>query len=271
MKFSKSNKSQQKNVAVTPTNDTGPLSRSATAAVFNEPLQSDMIERVRLTIKDVHVFKIPPLHNAGGYRGAEWNDKFWQGEVKIIERNEHCAIVLVDPTKGTIFAVCPVFRDGAVDRCVDSSRYFVLRVENADGRHIFIGMAFNERNDAFDFNATMEDIKRERKVADICANGEQSILNREGPMKDYSIKEGQKIHVSIPKRNNEEGSPEKSMICSPRKSGFDVKSLVFGEKSQAKKKSIKKSGSFLAPSSRDTPSRVVPSRELSKHSLNTET
>ena len=31
-------------------------------------------------------------------------------------------------------------------------RYFVIRIQNAQGKHAFIGIAFNERNDAFDFN-----------------------------------------------------------------------------------------------------------------------
>jgi len=271
MKFSKS-KTQQKNTTITPTTTNN--NDKNVAAIFNEPLQSDMIERVRLTLKDVHVFKIPPRHSANGYRGADWNDKFWQGIVKIVERgNDHCAILLIDATNDTIFAVCPIFREGAVDRCTDSSRYFVLRVENVDGRHLFIGLAFNERNDAFDFNATLEDIKRERMIDEKCNNGNgDSILNINGPpLKDYSIKEGQKIHVAIPKRNDDDyygssSSPEKSKLSSPAKLGFDVKSLVFGEKSNAKnkKKSSKKSGSsssggFLAPSSKDTPSRIVPS------------
>merc|ERR1712244_195903 len=112
-------------------------------------------------------------------------------------------------------------------------------------------MGFNERNDAFDFNATLEDIKRERRLADLCDQNkslQNSLLNGDtDACKDYSIKEGQKIHVSIPKRyhNIEEGwnsnniSPaEKHKKSSPKKSAFDVKSLVFGDKSsQAKKKS----------------------------------
>jgi len=253
MKFTRSSKSEQ--------NSPTSVSRSETAMIFTEPLQTEMIERVRLTIKDVHVFKIPPRHSATGYRGADWKNKFWQGMIKIVERNEHCAILLVEPTTSNIFAVCPVFREGAVDRCVDSSRYFVLRVENADGRHLFIGIAFNERNDAFDFNATLEDIKRERKIAEQCKRNEEggiggSILSSSNLGKDYSIKEGQKIHVSIPKRNMDDDSPEKK---SPTKIGFDVKALMFGDKSNAKnkKKSSKKSGggAFLAPSSKDTPSR----------------
>ena len=57
--------------------------------------------------------------------------------MKVVERGEKCAIILVSQD-GATFAVCPV-KEGAVDRCVDSSRYFVLRIENAQGRHMFIG------------------------------------------------------------------------------------------------------------------------------------
>jgi hypothetical protein len=58
-----------------------------------------------------------------------------------VERGDLTVVLLVDKSNGGIFAVCPV-KEGAVDRCVDSSRYFVLRVENAAGRHMFIGVAF---------------------------------------------------------------------------------------------------------------------------------
>ena len=99
---------------------------------------------------------------------------------------------LVDRVKGSIFAVCPV-KDGAIDRCVDSSRYFVLRIENANGRHMWIGVAFNERNDAFDFNTALEDARREREME---AN---PIVAEQGPAKDYSMKEGDKIHINVNK------------------------------------------------------------------------
>jgi hypothetical protein len=162
------------------------------AAAYMKSLEdSEVIERVRCVIKDAHVFKLPTMQTAGGWRGADWTDEVWQGTVKVVERGELTVVLLVDRVGGTIFAVCPI-KDGAVDRCVDSSRYFVLRIENANGRHMFVGMAFNERNDAFDFNTSLEDAKRERQTA---KNPEPALPV--GPAKDYSIKEGEKIKISI--------------------------------------------------------------------------
>lgn len=43
---------------------------------------------------------------------------------------------------------------------VDSGRYFILRIQNAQGKHAYIGIAFNERNDAFDFNVALQEHKR---------------------------------------------------------------------------------------------------------------
>ena len=164
------------------------------AAAYLKSLEDpEVIERVRCCIPDAHVFKLPHRPTAGGWRGADWDQEVWQGTLKVVERGDLTVILLVDRNTNGIFAVCPV-QDGAVDRCVDSSRYFVLRVENAqNGRHMYIGMAFNERNDAFDFNTALEDSRREKEIE---AN---PIVVDQGPAKDYSMKEGDKIHINVNK------------------------------------------------------------------------
>ena len=201
--------------------EAGVSSAAHTAAYMKSVEDDDVIERVRCVIKDAHVFKLPPRPTAGGWRGADWTDEVWQGTVKVVERDDLTLVLLVDRVSGAIFAVCPI-KDGAVDRCVDSSRYFVLRIENANGRHMFIGMAFNERNDAFDFNTSLEDAARERKAA------KEAPVKLPGLAKDYSIKEGEKIRVNI-------------------------KNIS----SKSKKSTGKKSGGFtLKASSKDTPRRA---------------
>lgn len=168
----------------------------------------DVVERVRCVIKDAHVFKLPPRPTSGGWRGADWREEVWQGTVKVVERGEMTLVLLVDRNNGQMFAVCPI-KDGAVDRCVDSSRYFVLRIENANGRHMFIGMAFNERNDAFDFNTSLEDAKREREAAK-----EPPVKLPDLQSKDYSIKEGEKIVVNIKNKIvSNHGGKADAMAC----------------------------------------------------------
>lgn len=227
---------------------------SDTALFLKSMKDPDIIERVRVTIKNAHVFKLPPRHTVTvGWRGADWKEKVWQGTVKVVERGEQTAILLVDRVKGSIFAVCPV-KAGAVDRCIDSSRYFVLRIENATGRHMFIGVAFNERNDAFDFNTALEDSRREKELEKI------PIKPYTGPTKDYSIKEGEKIHVAIPKVANIGYDGDGSELNGDEISGYDFnamrKGVVEGKKRMSKLGSPK--GGLLAPSSKDTPRRAMP-------------
>jgi len=238
----------------------------------------EVIERVRSVVKHAHVFKLPSCQtSSSGWRGAEWREKVWQGTVKVVERNDMAAVILEDSTKNNLFAICPV-RDGAIDRCIDSSRYFVLRIENTSGRHMFIGVAFNERSDAFDFNAALEDIRREREAE---VAHQHTSLEYE-PSKDYSLKKGETIHVSVPKvgkksnerifkTTNEEfdslvGTEAFANFYGEELDSDDSNSIpekreissVLGSKKMKSQSEVKKTVRdvmFLRPSSRDTPSR----------------
>jgi hypothetical protein len=208
------------------------------AAAYLASLEdTEVIERVRCTVCDAHVFKLPPRQTAGGWRGADWDQEVWQGTLKVVERGDLTVVLLVNKADGAIFAVCPV-KDGAVDRCVDSSRYFVLRVENAKGNHIFIGLAFNERNDAFDFNVSLEDARREKEAEKEAE--ENPVTLDTGPAKDYSIKSGEKIHIAVSKVAGAGGDR-------PSRRGSSGAGAGRGGA---------KGGSFLKPSKKDTPRRA---------------
>lgn len=271
---------------------TSPNDNNATAASFLASLNDpDIVEVVRTTIHHSHVFKLPPRNTGSiGWRGSEWKEKVWHGTCKIVDRNKQTAILLVDTSTGTIFAVCPIL-DGvnAVERCVDSSRYFVLRIENGNGRHMFIGLAFNERNDAFDFNTALQDAKKERefdlmqeKMNKVELNGDNGDLTE----KDYSLKDGQTIKVNIPNKHTTQihgaGGGTKafanfmtqdvddSNVSPPSKAstslpGFESSSssassgssAAARRREKAKARGTSSGGAFLLkPSKKDTPART---------------
>jgi len=156
--------------------------------------QPDQIERTLLQLPQVHVFKIPVRKTADGHRASDWpKDPTWTGKVKIVSVGRIAAIILQDD-KNQTFAVCQVTDDNAVERTLDSGRYFVLRITNAQGRHAFIGIAFNERNDAFDFNVALAEFKNELEREDQAVKMADLAV---GPMKDLSLKDGEKIKIKI--------------------------------------------------------------------------
>eukprot|EP00908_Phaeocystis_cordata_P025970 Transcript_8446.p1 GENE.Transcript_8446~~Transcript_8446.p1 ORF type:complete len:212 (+),score=102.03 Transcript_8446:372-1007(+) len=120
-------------------------------------------------------------------------------------------VLLEDATSGELFATCPVKNqaDKAIDPVVDSRRYYVLRIDDGKGHHAFIGMGFRDRDDAYNFNATMQDhwksIKRQEEAEQIRKEMEEQFANQ--PMRDLSLKDGEKlsIKVNVPSK----GGPKK--------------------------------------------------------------
>ncbi|KAI7903666.1 uncharacterized protein BX663DRAFT_507256 [Cokeromyces recurvatus] len=159
----------------------------------------DEYESVLLIIRECFVYRIPPRTAARGYRAAEWGDLatsfLWKGRLRIIRKGKKCEIRLEDSNTGELFAMCPYdIQSNSVEAVLDSSRYFVLKIEN-EGRHAFIGMGFQERSDAFDFNVTLQDFVKQLR-AEKEAN-ERTAQASTTPKMDYSLKEGQTINITI--------------------------------------------------------------------------
>ena len=74
---------------------------------------------------------------------------------------------MLDVESGELFAECPLPKDAkvatVVEPVIDSSRYFVLRVEDeATRRHAFLGLGFRERDAASDFKLAVQEQQQQR-------------------------------------------------------------------------------------------------------------
>lgn len=148
-------------------------------------------EYVQVLLPEVFVYKIPPKASAAGHKASEWKEQVWVGKLKVVTRDGNVAVKL-EGGDGKIFAVAPVRKDGPspIEKVSDSSRYFVLRIENDKGAFAFIGVGFNNRSDAFDFNVGLQDALKDTDA------GKASALDL-GPTEDFSLKAGEKIVLKV--------------------------------------------------------------------------
>eukprot|EP00049_Salpingoeca_infusionum_P024190 m.15114 g.15114 ORF g.15114 m.15114 type:complete len:269 (-) comp6514_c0_seq1:172-978(-) len=175
---------------------------------------SEAIEHLRLVVRECFVYKLPPRPSNSGYRADKWglSNPLWTGRMKITATDSLCTINLLDPKDGSLFAQAPL-RDGEVDkvveRVIDSSRYFVLRVENK-GRHAYLGVGFQERADAFDFNMALQDFKKG-------LTREKEASKPYVAQNDCSLKEGETIKIAfkMKKKTEEDEGPADPVASIP--------------------------------------------------------
>ncbi|XP_019877098.2 NECAP-like protein CG9132 [Aethina tumida] len=166
----------------------------------------DTYESVLLVKPEVFVFNIPPRTTNRGYRAADWNlsEPAWTGRMRLISKGNECFIKLEDKNSGELFAKCPIesYPGIAIEAVSDSSRYFVLRIQDDNGRQAFIGIGFGDRSDSFDLNVALQDhfkwLKKEKQISE----------EPSGPALDLGFKEGEtiKINMKITKKDGSEGS-----------------------------------------------------------------
>ncbi|PWZ01865.1 adaptin ear-binding coat-associated protein 1 NECAP-1 [Testicularia cyperi] len=192
-------------------------------------------ETVLFVARECFVYRVPPRTSTAGYKAAEWGDMeafLWKGRLRIMEssassgatESSRCSVRLEDSDTGDLFAECPYDVSGSsVEPVLDSSRYFVLRVESknpsnaAEVKKAYIGMGFQDRSDSFDFNVALQDwTKRQKSLqrskdaassspgggAAGAADGDQLGSGKsphlpEAP-KDFSLKEGQTFAIKLP-------------------------------------------------------------------------
>mmetsp|Transcript_5063 Transcript_5063/g.13136 ORF Transcript_5063/g.13136 Transcript_5063/m.13136 type:complete len:265 (+) Transcript_5063:96-890(+) len=142
------------------------------------------IELTAVTIRDVKMYQIPPRTSNKGYRADSWGlDKpAWVGILRVVSKGSECFIRLIDKNSGDLFVQAPVdaFPGVAVESCIDSSRYFVIRaLDDASGQHAFVGIGFNERTEAFDFNVALGDhFKHEAQSKEAAAAADEPYVSK---------------------------------------------------------------------------------------------
>ncbi|OVA13655.1 Adaptin ear-binding coat-associated protein 1 NECAP-1 [Macleaya cordata] len=165
--------------------------------------EEEAFEHTLLVVREVSVYKIPPRSTSGGYKCGEWlqSDKIWSGRLRVVSCKERCEIRLEDPNSGELFAACfvlPGQRENSVETVLDSSRYFVLKLEDGSGKHAFIGLGFTERNEAFDFNVALSDhekyVKRESDKEEGEASDDHIDIH---PAVNHRLKEGETIRINV--------------------------------------------------------------------------
>jgi len=71
------------------------------------------------------------------FRAADWNlnEPQWSGRMRMVAKGNSCIVSLEDKTNGELFAKCPIdnYPGVAVESVSDSSRYFVLRIQDDNG------------------------------------------------------------------------------------------------------------------------------------------
>lgn len=170
---------------------------------------TEEVESILYICREISVFKIPPLKANEGHRAQDWglDNPLWKGRLRITEKTSGVSILFEDSQSGELFAKADYDPEKpCVDSVLDSSRYFVIRIEDG-GRKAYIGFGFAERSDSFDFNVALQDYtKRWRASKNPPTEDTPSPHIPAGPKKDYSLKEGQTFSISIPGRKKAESS-----------------------------------------------------------------
>ncbi|WVQ82848.1 hypothetical protein IAT38_004983 [Cryptococcus sp. DSM 104549] len=176
---------------------------------------TDEIEAVLFVSREVMVYQVPPRTSAAGYKAADWNVEafLWKGRLRVLDVGSRSEIRLEDSTSGELFAQVNYAAPWSqVEPVLDSSRYFVLRVEGEGGKRAYIGMGFAERGEAFDFQVALQTInKRSQASASGSGGGNPSEPPKPAaPPKDYSLKEGQTFTIKIPGREGKKPASSSS-------------------------------------------------------------
>ena len=206
----------------------------------------------------VYVYKIPPLSSAGGHRADNWNLAEPLKTCPLaVERRGDTLVLEFQAENGGVFAqsTLDITKGGKVEQfleqCVDTSRYFAVKIQGGGGRTATIGFGFRDRERATDLREALQYYKK---------SIEREIESKNAPTLNFHIPklaEGEKIHIG--------GKSGKTKVVKDSKKGGAVPLL--GKKPPGGPVLLKKpppsasSSTSPPPTSDETQSTSAPKQE----------
>ncbi|MCJ1312260.1 hypothetical protein MMC25_005934 [Agyrium rufum] len=133
------------------------------------------------------------------------------------EETVRTAAVLEDPKTGELFAAAPITDEASIQAVVDSARFFAVRVVGEGGMKAVLGLGFEDRGEAIDFGIALQEVRKVQMLegrdgedgkgyvrgggggGGMGAKGKFGVGKIPEEKKDYSLKEGETIHIDIGK------------------------------------------------------------------------
>lgn len=187
------------------------------------PDSDSSFQRVLFVSNDVHVYGIPPITSTKGFSASSWTSptqptaqQIFTARLRIIETTVDSKIkadvVLEDSKSGDLFAAAPYTSTAIVQQANDSSRFFAIRVQGEGGMKATLGVGFEDRSPAFDFNLALGEARKaldmETAAGTVPGKGKQAFGASEQENKnDFSLKEGEKIHIQVGQKGRRAASP----------------------------------------------------------------
>ncbi len=173
-------------------------------------LPDSAIQRIVFVANDVHVYGIPPIASTRGFSASSWTSptqptaqQIFTARLRIIETsiepNIKVDIILEDGNTSELFAAAPYTQTAVVQQANDSSRFFAVRVQGEGGMKATLGIGFEDRSPAMDFNIALSEARKVLGL-DSTAGGRSQDSNSntlQESKEDFSLKEGQKIHIEL--------------------------------------------------------------------------
>jgi len=190
------------------------------------PESDSAFQRVLFVSNNVHVYGIPPITSTKGFSAGSWTSpnqptaqQIFTARLRIIETTLDSKvkvdIALEDEKNGDLFAAAPYTSTAVVQQANDSSRFFAVRVQGEGGMKATLGIGFEDRSPAFDFSIGLGEARKvlgmENAAAAQPGRGQQSREKIEQESKkDFSLKEGETLHVQVGQKGRRTPSPNKA-------------------------------------------------------------